>query len=319
MDWSLGITESIKKEVGESWELIKENIGDFFLYLSQQLQEGANSFLAEMLDFVLYTPLVADNEIILSIWATVRIISFALIGVMFVWEGFKKVISTDNIIRHVEFKEMFVRMVYGIVLAVFSLDIIDLMINFNNVLIDTVKSSFPMTLESKLNINGVFSFLMVLALVIVQVVLGIKLVLQYWMRIAEIWLMAVLGPLVYVLWINPGSKLSGVLSQWVSRLTTTIFTTFIWALILAIYSGMVSMIASAGMLAGFPTLGPIAGICLSIAMLLIMIETPAFLRSFMDNQPNALHLVKKVYTNVKSSTPMGFANKAAGWILPSKT
>src|SRR6185312_8415067 len=101
------------------------------------------------------------------------------------------------------------------------------------------------------------------------------------------------------------------------RLTTTIFTTFIWALILAIYSGMVNMVSAAGMLVGFATLGPIAGICLSIAMLLIMIETPSFLKSFIDNQPNALQLLKKTYSSVKSSTSLGMAKKAAGWVMPA--
>lgn len=308
------LANKIKESVNDKLDEAKEDIQEMFLYLAEKMQEGANSFLSEMMDFVLYTPLVAENEVILSIWSTVRVIAFALIGIMFAWEGFKKVVSTDNVIRHVEFKEMFVRMVYGIILAVFSLDIIDLMINFNNALINTIKTAFPMTLKSELDVNGVFGFIMILALVVVQVVLGIKLVLQYWMRMAEIWLMAVLGPLVYTLWITPGGKYSGMLGQWLNRLTTTIFTTFVWALIVALYSGMVTMTASVGMIAGFPTLGPIAGICLSIAMLLVMIETPSFLKGFLDNQPSALQLLKRTYGTVKGSTPVGLTKKAAGWI-----
>lgn len=300
--------------VGDKFDEVKQDLGEFFIYLSEQIQSGANGFLSEMMEFVLHTPLVADNEIIVSLWGTVRVLSFSIIGVMFAWEGFKKVISTDNIIRHVEFKEMFIRLIYGLILAIFSLDIIDIMINFNNAMIATVKNAFPMSLEAELSINGVFSFLMITVLVIVQLVLAVKLILQYWMRIAEIWLMAVLSPIVYVLWINP--KWGNYLGSWTSRMITTIFTTFIWALILAIYSGMVSMVSAAGTITGFATLGPIAGICLSIAMLLVMIETPTFLRSFMDNQPNALGLLKKTVSNVRNSTPVGLTVKAAGWLKP---
>jgi len=308
---------SIKDWTGDTFDSLKEDLGDMFIYLSEQIQQGANGFLSEMMEFVLHTPLIAENEVIVTLWGTVRVVSFAIIGIMFAWEGFKKVISSDNVIRAVEFKEMFVRMIYGIILAVFSLDIIDLMITFNNVLIDTVTGIFPMVTDATLSVNGVFSFVMVTALVIVQLVLGVKLILQYWMRIAEIWLMAVLGPLMYTLWINP--SWGNYLGRWVSRLTTTIFTTFVWALILAIYSGMVSMVAATGMLVGFPTLGPIAGICLSIAMLLVMIQTPDFLRAFLDNQPNALALIKSTYNNVKNSTPAGLAKKATGWVKPRTT
>lgn len=309
----MGMKETLSEWAKENWDDLVEHIKELFVQLADTLQTGANSFLSELIEFVLYTPTVADNEVILSIWSTVRIISFTIIGIMFVWEGFKKVISTDDVLRHVEFKEMFVRMVYGLILAVFSLDIIDILINFNNALIDTVKNAFPMTLEHNLSVNGVFSFIMVIALIVVQIVLGIRLLLQYWMRIAEIWLMAVLGPLMYTLWINP--KWGNYLGQWISRLITTIFTTFVWALIIAIYSGMVSMVASAGVLAGFTTLGPIAAICLSIAMLLIMIETPSYFRQFLDNQPNALNMILSTYRNIKNSTPVGLAKKATGWLF----
>ncbi|MNY13374.1 hypothetical protein D3C86_1465060 [compost metagenome] len=133
------------------------------------------------------------------------------------------------------------------------------------------------------------------------------------MRIAEIWLMAVLGPIMYTLWINP--KWANYLGRWVDRLITNIFTAFVWALIIALYSGMVSAVASAGMLVGFPTLGPIAGICLSIALLLVMIDTPSFLRTYMDSGQNPISMIKNTAAAVKSSTPVGIAKKAGGWLL----
>lgn len=308
---------SIKEWAGEEFDTLKGDLGDFFIYLAEQVQKGANGFLSELMEFVLHTPTLAENEVIITLWSTVRIISFSIIGVMFAYEGFKKVISNDKgVLQHVEFKDMFVRMIYGLIFAVFSLDIIDMMINFNNALIATVKTAFPMTLDAELSVNGVFSFIMITALVIVQIALGIKLILQYWMRMAEIWLMAVLSPLVYTLWINP--KWGNYLGNWSSKMITTIFTTFIWALILAIYSGMVSLVSATGILVGFETIGPIAGICLSIAMLLVMIETPSFLRGFMSNSPNMAQSISSTYRNIKNSTPAGLTKKAAGWIINKK-
>lgn len=304
---------AIKDWIIEHLDIFLEHAQDLFQQLSAGLQAGANTFLSEMLGFVLQTPLVASNPVIIEIWAVVRIISFTLIGIMFVWEGFKKVISSDNVIRHVEFKEMFVRMVYGIILAIFSLDIIDIMIGFNNALVDTVRTAFPIIINTNIGANGIFSFIMTLVLMIVQIVLGVKLVIQYWMRIAEIWLMAVLGPIVYTLWINP--KWGSYLSRWIDRLISNIFTAFVWALIIALYSGMVSAVASAGMLVGFPTLGPIAGICLSIALLLVMIDTPGFLRAYMDSGQNPISMIKGTVSAVKNSTPVGIAKKAGGWLL----
>ncbi|MDF2533991.1 MAG: hypothetical protein K0R18_148 [Bacillales bacterium] len=298
-----------------SWvqEHIVGHLADLFHLLSDSLQTGANSFLSEMLGFVLQTPLIAANPVILQIWAIVRVISFSIIGLMFVWEAFKKIISSDNVIRHVEFKEMFIRMVYGIILAVFSLDIIDMMIGLDNALVNTVKNAFPIIVNNSITVNGTFSFIMTLVLIVVQIVLGVKLMIQYWMRMAEIWLMAVLGPLMYTLWINP--KWGGYLSSWVSRLTTNIFTTFVWALIISLYSGMVSIVASTGMLIGFPTLGPIAGICLSIALLLVMIETPDFLRQHLASGKNPIAMIKSTVNNVRNSTPLRITKRAAGWML----
>lgn len=308
--------EKIVGFLKENWDSFVDHMQDLFLLLSESLQSGANVFLSEMLSFVLQTPLIAANPVIVEIWAIVRVISFSIIGIMFAWEGFKKVISSDNVIRHVEFKEMFVRMIYGIILAVFSLDIIDIMIGFDNALVNTVKNAFPVTINNNIGVNGAFSFIMVIALMIVQVVLGVKLIIQYWMRMAEILLMAVLGPLMYTLWINP--KWGNYLGRWIDRLITNIFTTFVWALIIALYSGMVSAVASAGMLVGFPTLGPIAGICLSIALLLVMIDTPEFLRSYLHSGQSPINMIKSTVSNIKNSAPTKIAQRATGWMLNRK-
>lgn len=305
---------SIQEGFQENLDQVADKSKDLFKVICENLEESSNKLLQELMDFVLYTPTLAEDPVIMQLWTIVRIISFSLIGMMFVWEAFKKVLSVDNVVSTVEFKTMMSRLIYGLIFAVFSLDIIDLMINFNQSLIDAIRTNFTINIKQELTVNGVFGFIMVFALMAVQMVLGIKLILQYWMRIAEIWLMAILGPIVYVLWINP--NWGGYLRQWVSRLTSTIGTTLIWAILFAIYSAMVSLVSSTGMLVGFTTLGPIAAMCLSIALLLTMHQTPAFLRGFMQSQSSAVDLMRHTAGDVikMSRIPVNITKKATGWL-----
>jgi hypothetical protein len=311
---SLG--DSLKSVAAEGWEHFKENAADLFAMLADNLQEFANTFLKEMMDFVLYTPLVAEDPIITKLFGIVRIISFSLIGLMFVWEGFKKAVSVDDIMSHAEFKKMFVRMIYAFVLAIFSLDMIDILIHFDNALITTVKNMFPVQIKNELTVNGTWAFVTVIALIIMQVVMGIKLILQYWMRIAELWLMAILGPLVFTMWINPSN--AGQYSNWIRRIIVLVFTTFVWALMFCLYGAMVSLTASTGMLTAFPLLGPIATICLSLAMLMLMNKVPSMLSQYVDNSPNAVTMLKQTAGSVISTSKMPFktARKVAGWLKP---
>lgn len=303
---------ALREQLDELFANVGQSIENAFYWLAEQLQHGSNIFIKEMLDFVLYTPTIAGDPIVDKIWNIVRTISFSLVGVMFVWEGFKKGISSD-LIRTVEFKQMFIRMIYGIILSVFSLDLIDILINFNEALVMTMKDNFTIQINNDFNTVGIFSTIMTMILLVVQIVIGVKLILQYWMRIAELWFMAVVGPVMYTLWINP--NWAGYLGSWFRRLTSTIFTTFAWSILIAIYSALVSMVASAGMLVGYPTLGPVAGMCLSIALLLVMIETPSFLREFMHSHDSALKLAKNNITQAVRAVKTPII-RVSGWLKP---
>jgi hypothetical protein len=304
------LSDDLKNIPVEIANKIGEKLGEWFYYIADQIQIGSNAFIKEILDFVLYTPDIAGDEIVVTIWNIVRVISFALIGMMFVWEGFKKGISTD-VLKTIEFKQMLIRMIYGIVLSVFSLDIIDILIGFNNTLVQTVKDNFVIHFQTEFTKVGFFGTLVTIVILVVQMVIGIKLLLQYWMRIAEIWFMAVVSPIMYTLWINP--SWSGYLNQWFSRLSSTIFTTVAWAILIAIYSSLVSMVSYSTILVGYPTLGPIAGMCLSIALLLVMIEVPDFLRGFMVSHQSAVKLAKNNITQAVK-TIKNPVTKVGGWI-----
>lgn len=308
------VKDSIRDSLTAAWDSIVSNASDLFAYLGEQLKDGVTSLMKELIDLILTTPHVADNPVIFKMWVIVKTISFCLIGLMFVWEGFKKVTSQGSVGRAVEFKDMFVRMVYGLILATFSLDIVDIIIDFNNALVETMRDNFSMTIDSTLNTTSVWNFIITLALVVVQIVLSIKVAIQYFMRQAEIWLMAVLGPIVYTLWISP--NFSGYLGSWMRRLFTTVFTSFFWSLILVLYTAMVGTVALTG---------TVWGMCMSIALLLVMLETPTYIRQFMDAGSNPIQMLNKAKNTAAqkmrqvrnvASGGIGMAREVTGWLKP---
>lgn len=304
------VKDSVKDSVVESlngvWDSIQTHAADLFAYLGEQLKDGVTALMKELIDLILTTPHVADNPVVFKMWVIIKTISFCLIGLMFVWEGFKKVTSQGSVGRAIEFKDMFVRLVYGLILATFSLDIVDIIINFNNALVDTMRDNFSMTIDSTLNTTSAWNFIVTLALVVVQIVLSIKLAIQYFMRQAEIWLMAVLGPIVYTLWISP--NFSGYLSSWMRRLFTTVFTSFFWSLILVMYTAMIGTVALTG---------TVWGMCMSIALLLVMLETPSYLRQFMDSGSNPIQMLNNVKRGAQAK--MLQARRVAGAVVSPGT
>lgn len=283
------IEEGLNNWFSEKIDNLKEDLSDILIYLSEQLKEGITTLMQELVDLILVLPNVSGVPEVVQMWSFMKLISFSIIGLMFVWEGFKKVMSHENIGRTVEFKNMCVRLVYGLILAVLSLDIVDVMINFNNALVETLRDNFNVYIDTKIDTSTVWSYLMTVALVIVQLVLCVRIAIQHFMRLAEIWLMTIIGPVFYVLWINPG--MSGYLGSWMRRLFSTIFTTFIWAVILVLYTGLISIVAAKG---------TIWAMCMSIALLLVMLETPSYLRQFMDAQQNPIQLIRKTKNDIVS-------------------
>lgn len=280
------ITEPIRKTiqgpVDDTWEKAKSDIGDFFISLDEQIRTGVSSLMEDLVDLILTTPTVSDQPIVHQIWSDIQIISFCIIGGLFVWKGLELVLSNGSIGRNVDIKDMFVRMIYGIILAVASLAIVDIMIYLNNAFVEGFRARFPMVIDSKIYRDNTFTYILSMALIVVQIVLSVRIAIQYFMRLGEIWLMTVLGPLFYTLWINP--SMGGYLSTWLRRLFTTIFTQFIWAVILALYTGFVSMVALDG---------TVWSMCMSLALLLTMLKTPNYLHQFMHSTENPFQIMNQ--------------------------
>lgn len=306
---------NIEDYVSEALKDIGAELKEYAEMAMKSIQDGANIFLKEMTDFVLYTPDITQDPVLIKLWGIIKIISFSLVGGMFVWEGLKKFLAVDNVLNTTEFKKMFVRMIYGLIMAIFSLDIVSLLLRFNEALINTMRDNFPVMIANEIGVSGLFSTIMVFVLMIVQIVIGVKLLLQYWIRIAELWFLAVTGPIVYTLWINP--NWSNYLGSWFRKLISTVFTTFVWCILITLYSSMVSMVSSIDMLYGYSFLGPVASICLSVALLLVMTETPSFLREFMNDHGSMLQKIKSTSTNVVRGikTPLNFASRVKGWMV----
>lgn len=303
------IREAIQGPVHDTWEETSQDVADFFVSLDEQVRTGVSNLMDDLINLILSTPTVSDQPTVYAIWETIRLISFAIIGGLFVWKGFEMVVSHGSIGRTVDVKDMFVRMIYGIILAVFSLNIVDIMINLNNAFVEGIRDNFSMSIDSKVYRDSFFSYIMSLALLVVQLVLAVRIAIQYFMRLGEIWLMAVLAPLFYTLWINP--SMSGYLGTWVRRMFTTIFTQFIWAVILALYTGFVGMMAMDG---------TVWGMCMSLALLLTMLKTPNYLHQFMQSAENPLQIMSNAKNRTLSNARKirnfknGISKKVTGFI-----
>lgn len=303
------IRDTIQGPVNDTWEDVKSDIGDFFLSLDGQIRTGVSNLMDDLINLILSTPTVSDQPTVYAIWESVRLISFTLIGGMFAWKGFETVISQGSIGKTVDMKDMFMRMIYGIILAVFSLNLIDIIINLNNVFVESIRLRFPMSIDSKIYKDNTFSYFLSLALLIVQVVLSVRIAIQYFMRLGEIWLMAVLSPLFYTLWINP--SMGGYLGTWFRRVTATIFTQLVWAVLLALYTGLVSMVALEETM---------WGMCMSLALLLTMLKTPNYFHQFMQSSENPFQIINQAKSRtLRNSRKIknfknGISKKAKGFI-----
>lgn len=281
------ITEPITEAINIGIDNFQADLKELFLNIGEVIRDGVMNLMHELVDLILTTPTVSDNPVIVKIWVVMRAISYSLIALMFIWQGFMNVVSSSNIGRTVDFKDMFTRMIYALILSTISLNIIDVVIHFNNALIDTLKSNFSIAIDSKLDKTTAWNYFITMCLLIVQVVLSIRIAIQYFMRLGEIWVMSILSPVVYTLWIMPG--FGGYLKSWLSRIISVIFTTFFWALILVIYTAMVSLVSLNG---------TIWGMCMSIALLLFMLKTPSYFNQFLHAQENPLQILNGMKTNV---------------------
>lgn len=278
-------------------------IWEFLAQLSLSVYDGLVYLMREMIKLITHFPTIRDIPEIKTIWIFMMLLSFSCIGLIIVWLATKNFISLGNIIKTVEMKVVFGRLLYALIFVGVSLIFIDWLITFNNLLVDILVMRFDVLRPLNYISSQFFGAnLAAAALIIFQMYLSIKIMIGYWLRVAEVNLMAITSPAMYTLWINP--SWGGFLNSWLQRLVALIFTQFVQVLILVLY-GMV--------IYKFFEKGTISSLCLAAAFLMLMNNVPTFINRFMVPD-NSVQIMQKTWNKItgtpeKVKTAAGKINK----------
>lgn len=235
--------------------------------------EHLEKVMQEMINTITEMPHISSIKGIIPVYNIIRAISIGSISAIVAFKGLKMILSYDENSK-LEGKQLMGRIAYSVVLGNLSLPFIDVMIDFNNMLIKTLTSRFSLVPLLGSNVNKAYGVIIISILLLLELFCTIKIMIQFWMRMSELVFTGVISPLIFTLWIN--EQWGGYLRQWTRRVVVLIFSQFCQILMLILYSMIVSGLA----LSGFN------GLCLAIGTLLLIMETPKVLNGLMDTGSN---------------------------------
>ena len=273
-------------------------IWEFLKQLSDSIYGAMTYSMQEMIKLIVKFPSVRDMPEMYIIWKYMLFLSLTCIPIIFIYCGSKNLFAFNgNIIRNIELKSLLTRLCYMLVLILGSLPFIDWMVILNNTLIEVLMIRFDKATFQHMTAPSVTGNLLATILIIYQIYLVFKIIIGYWLRVAELNLMAVISPMVFTMWINP--NWGSYLGAWTGRIYNLIFTQFIQVLILVIYGQT---------LYKFYETGTIPSLCLSIATLMLMNNVPAFFQLFVgrDNSGYILANTFRGARGLSSRTRRGY-------------
>ena len=238
---------------------------------SNWIYENLTSTLKMMYSLITKFPKISEMTELNTIWQFVTLISVGCIGLVIVYLGFKMFVSVSSA-NKINIVTIFERLVYSSCFIAVNRLLIDLIIDFNNTLVDVFVKKFD--LINLLNPDVYISEwvgLVAVGLAIFQLFLSVKIMIGYFLRVAEVTLMYVTTPIMCTLWINP--NWSGHLNTWINRLVSLIFTQFAQVIILIIYSQLIF---------GFFESISIFNICLGSAFLILMNNMPSWIEKYIS-------------------------------------
>lgn len=271
-----------------------KSINDFLYQLSDSVYNGLIFLMQEMVKLLRKFPLISDTPEIYDVWKIMLYISCTFISFIIVYLAFKNICSISNITKSIEMKVVFGRLLYTLALIIGSLTFVDWLITFNNLLVDFFMETFDVQNSLQyMASDNITSNLVAACLIIYQMYLALKIMIGFWMRVAELNLMVVVSPIIFVLWINP--NWNSYLPEWTRRIVSLIFTQFIQVLLMVLYGKMVYR---------FYESGSISSLCLAAAFLILMTNTPSFFDRFVAKD-NAAKIVtqtgKSIFNKSRSA------------------
>lgn len=252
----------------------------------EKIIENLNTIITEMLGSITKMPTISSIKGIMPIYDYVKCISFGCMGAVVCYKGIKMLFSPDEI-DNKEGRTLLGRIAYSTAFSIMSIKFIDIMIEFANTLIKVLISRFSIsTLIPHMKGTGI---LLAVLLLLVELFASVKILISFWMRMAELVFSGVISPVIFVLYIN--KEWAGFLKGWWKRIAILIFTQVAQVLLLIVYSIMIN---------GLILSGSFNSICLAIATLFLVDKTPRVVSGLMDTQNN-VHTATRTIKNAKST------------------
>lgn len=266
-------------------------LNPFDKYLNEEnIINSITSIMSDMMSTITKMPKVSSLPGIKNLHTVMSYISFSCVGCITCYKGIKMLFSTSEI-DNKEGRTLLERTTYSLVFSTLSLKTIDIMIDFGNVLIDVLMKTNNLSSEDNTLFPQVKGTGLIVALILMclELLISIKILITFWMRMAELVFSGVISPVIFVLWIN--KEWSGFLKSWWRRVSILIFTQVAQVLLLVIYGKMIN---------GLIMFGSFNSMCLSIAMLFLVESTPRVISGFMDSGSN-LKAAESTFKNRKST------------------
>ena len=235
-------------------------------------------------------PKISQMGELYDVWHFVTLISLLCMTICIIYLGTKLFINSASISNKIEMNTIFGRLIYATAFIASSKILIDLLIDFNNSLIDVFVSKFQLidTMSNNIYVNG-WTELVAIGLAIFQLYIAIKIMIGYFLRVAEVALMYVTNPIMCCIWVNP--SWGGHLGAWISRLVSLIFTQFAQVLILIIYVKMIF---------GFYASLQFYNLYLGSAFLILMHQTPSWIQKYIAPD-NSGKTIVNTYKEIKNN------------------
>lgn len=254
-------------------------------FLSKEIfGKNIEKIMKIMLDTITRMPLLSSLHTMMKAYYIVLIISVSCISCIFAYKGIKMLFSIDEFDK-IEGKQIFSRLIYSIMLEILSLRYIDALIIFNNLIISFMVAKLPI-LPLISDIDNSYGALLPIVMLLIELAIAVKILIGFWMRMAELVFAGITSPILFTLWIN--NEWAGFLKNWNRRIVVLIFTQSTQIILLIIYTLMLD---------GWALSGTFNGICLAVATLFSLDRAPKILQLFADDSSyvEAKRTVSKVW------------------------
>lgn len=239
---------------------------------------------AALADMIMITPPISANQAVMTCLTVVRTIAEALLVLAVVWSGVRGLLGLS-------FKSV-PSLLAETVLAITAMHLTPLLVDtvaglVNGLVAPLMRATGGICEQLAVRTLNPFATgtgLLAVMLAIVGVAVGLKLLLDYYVRLIELYFLVVVSPMMWAVGVSGG--LRAIAGTWAREVGVLLVTPLAHALQLLLMSAMLNGAQAEG-LGWHQTL-------LAVATLMFMVRTPAWLRRFVHQSPSPLAVIRDV-------------------------